>query len=81
MIVDDVRWIERLVPVGVKLVSKTLPHKSKLGGVRLALDSVDEVEAAVVTMQHAVRQVAPQQNVDQVLVEEMVEDVCLETNP
>jgi acyl-CoA synthetase (NDP forming) len=33
-------------PVALKLVSSEIPHKAKMGGVRIGLDSVDAVEAA-----------------------------------
>ena len=65
-------------PVALKILSETLLHKSKLGGVRLGLRSVDDVEAAVVAMREDLKQSAPEHALENVLIEAMVDDVAAE---
>ena len=65
-------------PVAVKILSKTLLHKSSVNGVRLEVDSIDEVETAVRSIQDSVRQTAPEHILEHFLVEQMVPNVSAE---
>ncbi|MEM7068479.1 MAG: acetate--CoA ligase family protein [Pseudomonadota bacterium] len=65
---------ERLgFPVALKVLSTTIAHKAKLGGVKLNLRSREEVETAVAQMQKDVAAADGGHTVDQVLLEKMVE--------
>ena len=65
-------------PVALKVLSETLLHKSKLGGVKLGLGTADGVEAAIAVMREDLRQSAPDHALGKVLVEAMVDDVAAE---
>ena len=56
-------------PVVLKVVSPDLPHKSNVGGVRLAIDSADAVEREYELMLAHVSRVAPHARIEGVLVE------------
>ncbi len=62
-------------PVALKVLSATLLHKSKLGGVKLGLRTVDDVDAAIAGMRYDLKKSAPDHCLDSVLVETMVDDV------
>jgi acyl-CoA synthetase (NDP forming) len=61
-------------PVALKLLSSTLLHKNRVGGVRLGLGSVGAVKDALKEMRRDVERAAPGHGVAQVLVEAMVEE-------
>ena len=65
-------------PVVVKALSEHLPHKTRAGGVRLALDSAVAVAAAVESIADDVSRLIPGVVVENVLVEHMVEDTVFE---
>ncbi|MEM7123101.1 MAG: acetate--CoA ligase family protein [Pseudomonadota bacterium] len=65
-------------PVVLKVLSETLAHKSKLGGVKLGLHSIDDVETAVNTMRQDLERSAPDHVLEHVLIEAMVDDVAAE---
>lgn len=70
---------ERLgFPVAVKLVSDTLLHKNRVGGVRLGLPDAAAVTAAVAAMARDIDLHAPGHGVARVLVERMVENPVAE---
>lgn len=58
-------------PVAVKALAAELPHKAKLGGVRLGLSTVDEVEAAAGDVLDAARRGGAR--TPRVLIQEMVD--------
>ena len=60
-------------PVALKVLSDTIGHKARLGGVRLALTSVEEVASAAVAMAEAVAAAPGGHPVERVLVERMVD--------
>lgn len=60
-------------PVALKLVSDTLLHKNRVGGVRLALGSRAAVADAVTAMARDVEGAAPGHGLERVLVERMVD--------
>lgn len=59
-------------PVAVKLVSDTLLHKNRVGGVRLGLGSGAAVDQAVAAMARDVEAAAPGHGLERVLVERMI---------
>lgn len=65
-------------PVVLKVLSETLLHKSKLGGVKLGLHAIDDVEIAIAAMREDLKQSAPDHALDSVLVEAMVADIAAE---
>jgi len=65
-------------PLALKAVSAALPHKSEAGAVTLNLRDSVELRAAVASMRVALEQAAPNVEVSQYLLEEMVEDVIAE---
>ncbi len=60
-------------PVALKLVSRTLVHKTEVGGVKLGLRSEPEVEAAFVEIQEGLRRVGKGNAMEGVLVQPMLE--------
>ena len=58
-------------PVAVKAVAAELPHKAKLGGVRLGLRGAEEVEAAAADVLSAARRAGA--SAPRVLVQQMAE--------
>ena len=62
-------------PVALKLVSAQVSHKTEVGGVRLGLTSVEDIERAARDMIEAVATRAPDAQVDGFLVQEMVRGV------
>lgn len=60
-------------PVALKLLSKRISHKAKMGGVRLSLDSATAVEAAASEIIAAAKK-HRDLHVDRLLVERMIED-------
>jgi succinyl-CoA synthetase beta subunit len=62
----------------LKIVSPRLAHKSDVGGVQVGIRGSDAVQQAHATILESVRRLAPDVDVDGVLVEEMIEDVALE---
>lgn len=59
-------------PVALKIVSADIAHKAKVGGVKLALASPDDVERAYARMLDEVATHVPHARIDGVLVSEMV---------
>jgi acyl-CoA synthetase (NDP forming) len=62
-------------PVALKLISNELPHKAKIGGVKLALDSRAAVDDAATGIIEAVAQHTGKP-IDAFLVERMIDDPC-----
>ena len=60
-------------PVAMKIVSADVPHKAKVGGVRLGLVSAAEVAGAYEEMLATVASNAPEAKLEGVLISEMVE--------
>ena len=58
-------------PVALKVLSPQISHKSDAGGVRLGIDSVEELQLAYREMREAVARRAPGAEVDGVLVQRM----------
>jgi acyl-CoA synthetase (NDP forming) len=58
-------------PVVIKIVSPDITHKSDVGGVRLGLESKEEVQAAFEEMLDAVREVQPKARIEGVAVQHM----------
>jgi acetate---CoA ligase (ADP-forming) subunit beta len=58
-------------PVVIKIVSPDITHKSDVGGVKVGLESADEVRAAVGDMLAAVKQAEPEANIEGVAVQKM----------
>ena len=65
-------------PVAVKMLSRSLAHKSDAGAVRLGLGSSKEVEDAVAAMARSVSECVPEALSDDILVERMVEQPVAE---
>ncbi|MGB5705692.1 MAG: acetate--CoA ligase family protein [Arenicellales bacterium] len=70
--------IEVDYPVAVKAASKSLPHKSEAGAVKIGLQNYQEVTAAIAQIQRAVQRFNPDLSVTHILIESMVEDVVAE---
>jgi len=64
--------VELGLPVVMKIASPDILHKSDVGGVRVGLESEQEVEDAYLAMMERVRHRMPQAEVRGVLVQEMV---------
>jgi acyl-CoA synthetase (NDP forming) len=65
-------------PVVMKVLSTDLLHKSKLGGVRLGLNSSAMVDDAIAGMRGDLERHAPGHGLEQVLIEPMTEDAVAE---
>lgn len=65
-------------PVVMKVLSTTLLHKSKLGGVRLGLKTPVMVDEAVADMRRDLERHAPGHGLDKVLIEPMTDDAVSE---
>jgi acetyltransferase len=61
-------------PVALKVVSRDIPHKSEIGGVRLNIQNDAELAVAVRDMLDRVRRGAPTARLDGLLVSEMIRD-------
>ncbi len=61
-------------PVVLKIISPEISHKTEVGGVRLNLRSVDEVNRAAQQLQEGVARAAPDASVSGFLVQQMLED-------
>jgi acetyl coenzyme A synthetase (ADP forming)-like protein len=59
-------------PVAVKLVSRTLTHKTEVGGVRLNLSSVDEVRQAFDEIRSSLEEAGHEDQMEGVLVQKMI---------
>lgn len=59
-------------PLVVKIVSRDIPHKTEIGGVKVGLDTRAELEAAISEVLANARQHAPRAAIEGVLVSEMV---------
>ncbi|RTZ45485.1 CoA-binding protein [Candidimonas sp. SYP-B2681] len=59
-------------PLVVKIVSRDIPHKSEIGGVKVGLRTAEAVEAAIKEVTSNARRLAPKATLDGVLVSEMV---------
>jgi len=59
-------------PVAVKVLSHTIAHKAKMGGVRLGLKSTAEVTDAVADIQAAVAAAPGDHTADRFLIEQMI---------
>jgi acetyltransferase len=64
----DLAW-----PAVVKIVSRDIPHKSEIGGVKLGLASESEVRAAIDEVQGNARRLAPAAVIEGVLVSQMID--------
>ena len=60
------------LPVVMKVVSPNISHKTDVGGVRLGLDTIDDVRAAFTQMTDEVCRRAPGAQVDGMLVQRMI---------
>lgn len=58
-------------PVAVKMISRDLPHKSEMGAVKLGINSVDELNAAMQMIDQNVSQNAPHAEKAGFLIENM----------
>jgi acyl-CoA synthetase (NDP forming) len=58
-------------PVVLKIVSPDIAHKSDVGGVRLGLESSDEVEEAFEEIESAVKEAQPDARIEGVAVQKM----------
>ncbi|MGI9352975.1 MAG: acetate--CoA ligase family protein [Rhizobiaceae bacterium] len=65
-------------PVALKVLSNTIAHKAKLGGVKLSLNSLDEVTAAAQKMATDVGSAKNGHKVTHVIVESMVKGASTE---
>ncbi|MCE9638972.1 MAG: acetate--CoA ligase family protein [Betaproteobacteria bacterium] len=61
-------------PVALKVVSRDIPHKSEIGGVRLNIRNDTELAVAVREMLERVQRAAPKAKLDGLLVSEMITD-------
>jgi acetyltransferase len=59
-------------PLVVKIVSRDIPHKSEIGGVKIGLKSPEGVEAAIKEVGENALRLAPSAHIDGVLISEMV---------
>jgi acyl-CoA synthetase (NDP forming) len=59
-------------PVAVKLVSRTLTHKTEVGGVRLNLSSADEVRQAFDEIRSSLKEAGHEDQMEGVLVQKMI---------
>ena len=59
-------------PAVVKVVSRDIPHKSEVGGVKVNLATVAAVESAMEQIRASVAQLAPSAAIDGMMVSEMV---------
>jgi acyl-CoA synthetase (NDP forming) len=59
-------------PLVVKIVSRDIPHKSEIGGVKVGLLTPEAVERAIEEVTQNARTLAPTATIDGVLVSEMV---------
>lgn len=66
------RLLEKSAAVAVKLLSKTISHKSDVGGVMLGIDSADAAMAAAQTIARRLAQKAPGAPMDGYAVQPMV---------
>ncbi|HEY7297263.1 MAG TPA: acetate--CoA ligase family protein [Xanthobacteraceae bacterium] len=62
-------------PVALKIISRAISHKTEVGGVRLNLNSPEEVERAAESLVSSAARAAPHATVDGFLVQEMVDGV------
>src|SRR5205823_4018870 len=62
-------------PVVVKIVSRLVSHKTEIGGVRLSLNSPEEVARATQALARSIAAAAPAASIDGFLVQEMVEGI------
>jgi acyl-CoA synthetase (NDP forming) len=72
--VDDARMAARDLgfPLAMKIESPKILHKTEIGGVRLGIATIDDVDAAFVALTAAGRAVVPEGDIDGVLVQKMV---------
>lgn len=61
-------------PLVLKVVSHDIMHKTDVGGLALNLTSPEEVERAVVNMQHTLAERAPEARIEGFSLQEMIED-------
>jgi acetate---CoA ligase (ADP-forming) len=61
-------------PVAAKVISRDLPHKSDVSGVRLNIRNDEELDAAITEIYKAVARAVPKAKIDGILVSEMVCD-------
>jgi acetyltransferase len=59
-------------PVALKIISRDLPHKAKLGGVRLSIRNIDELIAARKSILFQVQLAAPRTVGEGFIIEEMI---------
>jgi acetate---CoA ligase (ADP-forming) len=62
-------------PVALKIASAQISHKTEVGGVRLNLNSREEVEREAGALAAALSKIAPQAHLDGFVVQEMVEGI------
>jgi acetyltransferase len=62
-------------PVALKIASAQISHKTEVGGVRLNLNSPQEVEREAKTLAAALSRIAPGAQLDGFVVQEMVEGI------
>ncbi|MGZ8265347.1 MAG: acetate--CoA ligase family protein [Burkholderiales bacterium] len=68
----DVRFETFSPPLVVKIASSGIPHKTEVGGVRLDIRTAEALEAAIVEVLSNARTLAPDAQIDGVIVSEMV---------
>ena len=60
-------------PLAVKIVSRDIPHKTEIGGVKLGVDSAQSLQAAIAEVLANARERAPRAVIEGVLVAEMAQ--------
>ena len=61
-------------PIAAKVLSKDLPHKSDVGGIRLGIENADDLAGAVEAILQQVDRTAPSADIEGIIISEMVLD-------
>jgi len=72
--VDQPKALDLQFPVAVKVLSRDIPHKSEIGGVKLGVTNLDGVADAIRTIRGNVRKHRPDATIDGFIVAEMIGD-------
>ena len=70
--VDGSVFEKMTAPLVVKIISRDIPHKTEIGGVKVGIRTRAELEAAISEVLESARKHAPEARIDGVLVSEMV---------
>ncbi len=70
--VDGSVFDRMTAPLVVKIVSRDIPHKTEIGGVKVGIHTQQELESAIAEVLANARRHAPHAKIDGVLVSEMV---------